>query len=144
MPTRTRTARKKFAPPAPLNCHDCGGHCCRYFALQIDTPRSGEDFDHLRWYIAHHQVAIFIEGRAWYLQINNPCKFLQPDSSCGMYAHRPQICRDYGWDATGATECHGAEKPCDHDHFFSTLEELEAYLIQKGKKWASQKHGRRA
>lgn len=125
-----------------LNCRECGGQCCRYFALQIDTPRSASDYDNLRWYLAHQQVAIFVEGRDWYLQINNPCRYLAADYSCAMYERRPQICRDYGWDASGETECHGAEKPCDHDHFFTTVEELEKYLTRKGKKWSSLKHAR--
>jgi len=120
-----------------LNCHTCGGQCCRYFALQIDRPRSAEDFDHIRWYLAHQNVAIFIEGKDWYLQVNNQCHYLSQDGKCRMYENRPQICRDYGWDDSGETECHGPDRASDHDYFFSTLEELEAYLIQKGKRWAS-------
>jgi Fe-S-cluster containining protein len=122
---------------ATLNCSACGGQCCNYFALQIDTPTTAEEFDNLRWYLAHKQVAIFIEGTAWYLQINNPCQNLTPKGACGIYEQRPQICRDYGWDPSGKSECHGTDRPCDHDHFFSTREELEAYLIQKKKRWTS-------
>jgi len=111
--------------------------------MQIDTPRSREDFDHLRWYIAHQQVAIFVEGKSWFLQVNNPCRYLNADFGCAIYERRPKICRDYGWDASGKTDCHGMDKPCDHDAFFSTLEELEAYLTSKGKKWSSLKDAAR-
>lgn len=131
MPTKEKSLPK-------LNCKTCQGQCCKYFALQIDTPDSPEEFDHLRWYIAHEKVALFIEGDAWYLQVNNPCKHLTAEFSCGIYETRPQICRDYGWDPKGEVECHGTDQPCDHDHFFSTREELEKYLKKNKIKWASQ------
>jgi Fe-S-cluster containining protein len=126
-------------PRPPIDCRQCEGSCCRYFALQLDTPETPEDFDHLRWYMAHQQVAIFIEKKDWYLQVNTTCRFLQPDHSCGHYEQRPQICREYGWDEEGKPDCHGTDQACDHDEFFSTLEELEAYLIRKKLAWASQK-----
>ena len=119
-----------------LNCHVCGGQCCRYFALQIDKPRSAEDYDHLRWYIAHRDVALFIEDKEWYLQVNNKCDFLSNEGKCGMYHNRPKICRDYGWDESGETECHGNTGANDHEHFFANLAALETYLIQKGKRWS--------
>jgi Fe-S-cluster containining protein len=122
-----------------IDCKECDGNCCRYIALQIDTPETPEDFDHLRWYLAHQQVVIFIEKNDWYLQVNTPCRYLQANHSCGHYEKRPQICRDYGWDEAGDTECHGTDRPCDHDEYFATLEELEAYLTRKGHVWASLK-----
>jgi uncharacterized protein len=131
-------------PLPPLNCHACGGHCCRYFALQVDTPRSAEDFDHLRWYLAHERVAIFLEKNDWYLQVDNPCRFLASDYSCAMYPDRPKICRDYGWDASGQTECHGPDKACDHDEFFTQVSELESYLLRKGKKWSKGPRGQKS
>jgi Fe-S-cluster containining protein len=132
MPTDYSDPNKPF-----LSCHTCGGQCCRYFALQLDRPRSLEDFDNLRWYLAHSNVAIFIEDKDWYLQINNRCLYLAEDGNCTMYHYRPKICRDYGWDKSGETECHGKDGIASHDHFFTTLEELEAYLLKKGKRWAS-------
>lgn len=120
-----------------LNCNTCQGQCCRYFALQIDTPSTPHDYDNLRWYLAHRDVAVFIEGKDWYLQINNPCQHLTAEFTCGIYEQRPQICRDYGWDASGKTECHQSDKPCDHDHFFASREDLEAYLRERNLRWAS-------
>lgn len=117
-----------------LNCSDCAAQCCRYFALQLDTPSEPEDYDNIRWYLAHKDTAVFVEGEDWYLQVNTICRYLQTDSTCGIYDHRPQICERYGWDAKGDTECHGTDKPCDHDYFFSSPEELEEYLVLHSKK----------
>ena len=122
-----------------LECSNCGGQCCQYVALQIDTPKTMEDFDHIRWYLAHEKIAIFIEKTSWYLQINNACKYLSENGKCQIYERRPKICRDYGLDSEGEIECHGPEQATDHDYFFTTLEELEAYLIKKKKKWSSLK-----
>lgn len=114
-----------------LNCRACSAQCCRYFALQIDTPTEPEDFDNIRWYLAHQDVAVFVEGDDWYLQVNRVCRYLQADDTCGIYEQRPRICRDYGRDAEGKTECHAADRPCDHDCFFASPEDLEAYLRQR-------------
>jgi uncharacterized protein len=113
------------------DCRLCQGHCCRYFALQIDTPTDPEDFDHVRWYLAHRQVAVFVEGDDWFLQVDNACRYLQPDHSCSIYAQRPQICRTYGADPSGENECHGMDKPCHHDEFFDSLESFDAYLSRR-------------
>jgi hypothetical protein len=117
-------------PKKALNCHSCGGQCCRYFALEIDAPETAEDYDDLRWYLAHHDVALFIDGPEWYLQVNTPCRYLRPDQGCAIYDRRPQICRDYGWDAQGVPECHGSGNDCGHDAFFGSPEALEAYAAQ--------------
>jgi uncharacterized protein len=115
------------APQDTLNCHTCAGQCCRYFALQIDTPETAEDYDDLRWYLAHQHVTMFIEGKDWYLQVDTPCRYLQADHGCAIYDRRPKICRDYGWDAQGVPECHASGRDCGHDAVFDSPEALEAY-----------------
>lgn len=131
------SSTKTLKAKPELNCTTCKGQCCRYFAMQIDTPDSPDEFDHIRWYLAHEKVAIFIEDEDWYLQVNTPCTHLSEDFSCGIYETRPQICRDYGWDPDGDVECHETDRPCDHDHYFSNLKELEKYLTDNAIEWTS-------
>jgi len=33
--------------------------CCRYFALQIDNPKTADDYDNIRWYLVHENVVAF-------------------------------------------------------------------------------------
>ncbi|MEN6406464.1 MAG: YkgJ family cysteine cluster protein [Thermoguttaceae bacterium] len=98
------TPRSKRKPPrheVPAGehlCSYCTAKCCRYFALGIDKPTTRADFDHLRWFLLHEHVAVFVEDRAWYLLVQTPCKHLRKDHRCGIYDRRPQICRDYVTD----------------------------------------------
>jgi Fe-S-cluster containining protein len=112
------------APPVPFKDTKCGGCtalCCRYFALEIDTPDEPDDFENLRWYLIHEDVNLFIDEGDWYLQIFRKCTWLGEDNACTRYEDRPSICREYSddWcDLDGAN---------DGDVTFRTIEELEAY-----------------
>lgn len=111
-------------PPQDLSfeqtkCGRCTALCCHYFAMEIDAPDERADFENLRWYVLHEDTEIFIDGGAWYLQINRKCTWLD-GNKCGGYEKRPAICAEY--DNT----------ECDLDgivaeHVFKTVEELEAY-----------------
>jgi len=70
--------------------------CCHYVAIEIDTPDTREEFDQIRWYLYHPGIEIYIDhDDKWNILFHSRCEQLQPDGKCGVYAHRPQICRDY-------------------------------------------------
>jgi Fe-S-cluster containining protein len=94
---RTRPRREDLKPGEVL-CQYCTAKCCRYFALEIDKPDTQHDFEIIRWYMLHGDVAVFTEDGTWYLLVYNVCRHLQEDQRCGIYATRPQICRDYTTD----------------------------------------------
>lgn len=96
-PTSQRP-RREDAPKDRVLCEFCSAKCCGYFALPIDTPKKWEDFDTMRWYLAHQDVSIFVDENVWYLMVHRPCNHLQPDNRCGVYDDRMQICRDYTTD----------------------------------------------
>ena len=89
--------RKKL-PKGEVLCNYCPAKCCQYFALQIDTPTTREDFDFIRWYMVHGEVSVFVEDEIWYLMVHSRCDHLGEDNRCGIYETRPQICRDYSTD----------------------------------------------
>ena len=103
-------------------CEHCTAKCCRYFALQIDTPTEWHDFEIVRWYMIHGDVALFAEDNAWYLLVYNTCRHLQDDHRCGIYETRPQICRDYTTD-----ECE-YEDDWVYDRYFETPEQVLEYV----------------
>ena len=119
--SETKPTRGELQPGEAL-CEHCTAKCCRYFALAIDTPATRKDFDYLRWYLMHERAAVFTEDETWYLLIHTPCRHLQADQRCGVYATRPQICRDY------------STKDCEYDEhwvyqrYFETSEQLEEYV----------------
>ncbi|HRK30019.1 MAG TPA: YkgJ family cysteine cluster protein [Tepidisphaeraceae bacterium] len=104
---------------AEILCDKCVALCCRYFALPLENPRSAADFDHIRWYLCHENVIVFVEEGQWYLGILNRCKHLLPDNRCEIYEHRPRICRGY---STKSCEYHSTDY--GYDHLFTSAHDL--------------------
>jgi len=83
-----------FALPKGNPCVGCD-HCCRYLALEIDTPRTKRDFDHIRWYLLHKNVAVTADyDGTWFIQFSTTCEWLV-DGKCSHYELRPDICREH-------------------------------------------------
>jgi len=110
------------APPEEYLCDRCTALCCRYFALGIDEPETPEEFDDIRWYLAHENVHVFIEDDEWYLSVQTRCQNLQDDNKCGIYEDRPKICREYSTD-----NCDYYTGQYDFEQYFTQPEQLEAY-----------------
>ncbi len=116
-------------------CDRCSALCCRYFALGIDEPETPEEFDDVRWYLAHENVHVFVEDGDWYLAVQTKCQYLQDDNRCGIYEDRPKICREYSTE-----NCDYHIGQYDYDQYFICPTQLEAYaqavLGQRYKKYA--------
>ncbi|MFO0906961.1 MAG: YkgJ family cysteine cluster protein [Isosphaeraceae bacterium] len=84
--------------PGECMCDHCVGKCCRYFSLPIETPTTWDDFDAVRWYLAHGQTVIYVDKNVWHLLVLTKCQYLQADYKCGIYYNRPKVCRDYSAD----------------------------------------------
>ena len=102
-------------------CDYCTAKCCRYFALPIDTPTSIEDYQHMRWYMMHGPVSIFVDDDTWYLMVHADCKHLGNDNLCQIYDTRPTICRSYTTD-----DCEYDDDGC-YDKLFELPEQLWEY-----------------
>ena len=118
----------RFDPAKGPPCHDCTARCCKYFALEIDRPVTPRDHDHIRWYLLHEQVVVWVQEGSWFLEIRTPCRHLLPDNRCGIYDTRPQICRDHGWPEDDDSH------PCEYfngedafDLHFDTAEQFELW-----------------
>ena len=107
--------------PGEMLCSYCTGKCCRYFALPIDTPQTWADYDHIRWYMMHGRVSMFVEDETWYLMVHADCQHLQDDYRCGNYEQRPRICRSYTTD-----NCEYDDGEC-YDKLFETPEQIWEY-----------------
>ena len=97
-PTRRRRPKRSEVPEGSCLCDFCVGKCCRYFSLPIETPTTWDDFDAIRWYLAHGQTLIYVEKQVWYLVVMTKCQYLRADNRCGIYFSRPKICREYSTD----------------------------------------------
>jgi Fe-S-cluster containining protein len=98
-PKRKKTKiRREDVPAGACLCDFCVGKCCRYFSLPIETPTAWDDYDSIRWYLAHGGTIVYVEKETWYLVVMSRCNHLLPDNRCGIYLNRPKICREYKTD----------------------------------------------
>jgi len=117
---RQRPSRAELKPGDCL-CNHCTGKCCRYFCLPIDTPTTWDDFDSIRWYLAHRGSLVYVEKSTWYLLVFSKCDYLLPDNRCGIYLNRPKICREYTTD-----DCE-YDSEWGFDKIFETPEQIWEY-----------------
>ncbi|MBI2825816.1 MAG: YkgJ family cysteine cluster protein [Planctomycetia bacterium] len=118
----TRQIHREDLKPGECLCDHCSAKCCKYFALPIDTPKTREEFDYLRWYLLHDQATAFVEDGSWYLLVHTVCKHLRPDNRCGIYNERPQVCREYS-----TTNCE-YEDDWVYERYFETPEQVDEYV----------------
>ncbi len=117
---KTQMKRENLKPGEVL-CQYCTAKCCRYFALPIDTPATLTDYEHIRWYMMHGPISMFVEDDTWYLMVHEDCKHLLPDNRCGVYDDRPTICREYT-----TVNCEYDDDTC-YEKFFESPEQLWEY-----------------
>lgn len=105
--------------------------CCTYVTQQIDTPRSKKEFEYLLWQVSHKHVEIYQDDDGWYLLIQGACSHIQDDGACGIYEHRPQICRDHTNDYCEF------DSPSEEgfDLYFRNYDELLKYCKKRFKHW---------
>jgi Fe-S-cluster containining protein len=112
--------------------------CCTYITEELATPRSMHDFDHLLWQLSHRDVQAYKDEDGWFLLVNNPCNHLLADGRCGIYADRPQICREYTNDYCEFDE------PSENgfELFFPDYATLLKYVSKRFRTWHKYASGR--
>lgn len=94
-PRPAKGLRRSDLKPGQNLCDACTGKCCRYFSLNITAPTTWDDYDEIRWYLAHEQTIVYVDEGNWYLLVMSPCQYLMDDHRCGIYDDRPKVCREY-------------------------------------------------
>jgi hypothetical protein len=78
-------------------CFECA-KCCSYVALEIDEPKTMQQYDHMVWYLYHKDVSVFVDHEgAWYIKFETRCENLGAGGMCGVYDRRPSICKGFDW-----------------------------------------------
>ena len=110
-----------------LSCDGCD-LCCRHVALEIDEPEDKEDFDQIRWFLAHNDVWVFLDhDDSWNVQFNTPCEKLN-DELCSIYEKRPILCRKYSTE-----NCEKYGEGDSHTKLWKTIEEFDEWLEENKK-----------
>ncbi|MDR2735056.1 MAG: YkgJ family cysteine cluster protein [Spirochaetota bacterium] len=120
--------KESFQPP----CGACGSRCCGYVAIGINSPRSVQGRENIRWFLLHENVAVYIDhDKEWYAEFKTPCRALNKKGRCTIYERRPKVCGDYGNE-------HGVCEYFDTPYVekFVTLEQFEKWQEARTKKTA--------
>lgn len=116
---------KEYDPADTNPCSGCS-NCCEYVIIHVDTPKTVKDFSDLYWYVIHKDVWLYIDHEGdWNVQFNTPCEKLK-DKRCGIYLHRPTVCRTYSPSNCPRYNVDPAEK-----HLFKNEIDLFQYLASK-------------
>lgn len=112
------------------DCSSCNAACCKYVAMEIDVPEDLDDFENIKWYVAHENVSVFVEeDYTWNLEFVTPCIYLK-DNLCSIHedfvsnpsVSRPKICREFSVE-----QC-----PYHNDYIekyrFSSISDVENYI----------------
>ena len=118
---RKRKPTRQELPQGSALCDFCTAKCCKYFALPIDTPKTYEDFQYIRWYLLHDAASVFVDDGIWYLLVQTQCKHLQSDNRCGIYETRPTICSEYSTD-----KCE-YDDSWTYERYFETAEQVDEF-----------------
>ena len=112
-------------------CRDCDAKCCKYVVLDIDAPVELDDFENIKWYVAHENVEVFVDSEGvWNVKFITRCKYLNDLNRCDIYEKRPDVCREFS-----VKGCSG-DLENDNVLVFRTIEEVENYIknvFEKGK-----------
>ncbi len=120
-------ANDKYIPP----CEKCGGKCCRYVAIEIDRPNTKSGIDHIRWYLLHENVNVFLDHwKKWHIEFHSPCECLDKNGRCSCYSERPKICRQHGCEEG---DCEFFDSP--YLEYFKSARDFEKYLKKKKIDW---------
>jgi hypothetical protein len=83
------------APPTLRACTECG-KCCTYVSVGINPPRTLRFASDVLWYLYHDRVSVYRDGDGeWSVVFETRCRHLGDDRRCAVYAHRPEICREF-------------------------------------------------
>jgi Fe-S-cluster containining protein len=69
--------------------------CCSYVAIGIDGPSTLRGAGQILFYLYHRDVSVYVEDGDFMVQFESRCGNLQADNRCGIYEHRPQLCREF-------------------------------------------------
>ena len=108
-----------------ITCEECGGECCKKFAVQIEAPKSMVDYHDIKWYLYHTGVIVYIDNEGdWLVQIPIKCEKLDKNGRCTIYDKRPPICR-----TAKLEECE--KNTNEMAVVFKDVEALEKYMKKK-------------
>jgi len=124
-------------------CFQCA-KCCTYVAVEVDSPRTMKEYDHVIWYLYHEGVSVFVDFEGdWYIKYETRCRNLTGEGLCGIYERRPAICLDFDWrDCENTVKDEPADKWLfeSAEQFLSWFEERRPKTFRRYQRFLRRKH----
>lgn len=77
-------------------CEECNQECCKSVIVEIDEPTTEEDWEDVKWQVAHKNVqVIFDNDDDWCIEFLTPCDEMDESGRCRIYDKRPTMCRGH-------------------------------------------------
>ena len=77
-----------------ITCDKCKGQCCKTLAVQLETPKTLDDYEDIFWYLYHEGAWVYIDmDDEWWIQFPSKCSKLDKNGRCTDYENRPPVCR---------------------------------------------------
>ena len=111
---------------------DCGARCCRYITVEVPAPRGRNDWDEVRWWLAHAGMMVSKDEDGWMLHVAARCRHLADDNACEIYEHRMIACAQYD-----AANCESTDD-MPYDVCLKTETDLADYLERRKLKWGAE------
>jgi Fe-S-cluster containining protein len=108
-----------------ITCDKCpDSACCRDVTVEIDEPETLEEWDEIRWMVAHKNVAVYVdEDDDWVVVFKTDCNKLDEKGKCTTYNTRPQKCKDHPMDSC----VYNGEGDLEKIRF-DTMDQVEQYV----------------
>lgn len=112
---------------ALIPCTECA-HCCTYVAVGVNAPTTTRRASDILWFLYHEKMCVYRSDKGdWFVQFDTRCKNLRGDGLCGIYEHRPHMCRDF-------KEISCEVNATDEATYFHTPQDFFDYLKRTRKK----------
>lgn len=110
-----------------IRCENCQAYCCKYVSVGIDAPKTLEDFDEIRWLVAHENVIVYKDNEGdWLVLFKTKCKNLTKNNLCAIYPTRMKVCKKHDW-----TSCEVNGEGLTEVILFKTMKDVEDYVKKK-------------
>ena len=83
-----------------ITCDKCNAACCRTVAVGIEKPTTKEDWEDIKWQVAHKNIIVYLDNEDdWVVEFEDDCEFIDPKTNkCTIYEKRPKKCREHSMD----------------------------------------------
>lgn len=107
-------------------CDECNQECCNDVIVEIDEPTTREDWEDIKWQVAHRNVRVIKDNEGdWCVEFLTRCEMMAPDGKCTIYEKRPTMCRNHEPET-----CTINGEGSYYEVILNSIEDVEKYLAE--------------